>query len=63
MILLAPHVLPAKSNRPLLHESIPEIVSIFPDDNTSVLAVTPVKDPLTVPSHDLALGILGAVEE
>ena len=36
VILLALHVLLAKSYRPLLHESIPEIVSIFPEENTSV---------------------------
>lgn len=62
IVLLAAHVLPARSYRPLLHKSIPEIVCVFHAENTNVLAVIPTKDPLTVPGRDLALGAIGAVE-
>ena len=63
VVLLAPHVLPAKSYRALLHEAVPEIVSVFPEETTQVLAVIPSKDALSAPSRDLALGVTGAVAE
>ena len=63
VVLLAPHVLPAKSYRPLLHESVPEIVSIFAEEDTQVLAVIPTKEPLTIHSRNLAQGVFGATEE
>ena len=63
VVLIAPSAHPAKSYRAMLHESVPEIVSIFPEDSTSVLAVIPVKDALSVPIHDLVVGVVGVVED
>lgn len=63
VVLIAPHAHPAKSYPSMLHESVPEIVSIFPENDTSVLAVIPVKDALSVPSRDLVVGVVGVVED
>merc|ERR1712032_1516571 len=49
VVLLAPHVLPAKHYRAFLHEAVPEIVCVMPDESTSILSVLPVKDALTAP--------------
>ena len=63
VVLLAPHVLPAKAYRAFLHEAVPEIVCVLPDESTSILSVIPVKDALTTPCREIALGLPGAVEE
>ena len=63
VVLLAPHVLLAKSYRALLHAAVPEIVNVFSEETTAVLAVIPAKDALSAPSRDLALGVSGALVE
>lgn len=62
-ILVAPHVLPAKSYLPLLREYVPEIAFIVPPETVQVLVVLPEKDPLTKVCINITESIEGVISE